>query len=64
MVGKDKISFLEIAVLKIRIPEKTGVEGGEIEITVAEVATVRIDAAEVRMDDDRSGKVAIDHLAS
>ena len=64
MVGKDKIGFLEIAVLKIRIPEKTGVEGGEIEIAVTEVASERVDAAEIGMDDDRSGKVAINHLAS
>ncbi len=64
MIGVDKIGFLEIAILKIRIPEKTGVEGGKIEIAIAEIASEGVNPTEIRMDDDRSGKIAIDHLAS
>jgi hypothetical protein len=52
LIGIHEIRFLEIAVLEIGIPKITGIEGREIEIAVAEVAPIRINAAEVGVNDD------------
>ena len=64
MVGIDEISFFQVAILKVSVPEEAGIEGGEIEVAITEIATERINAAKIGVDDDRSGKIAINHLAS
>ena len=64
MIGVNKISFLQVAILKGRIPEIAGVERAEIEVRVIEIASIGIHTTEVGVINHRTRKIAVNHFAA